>query len=68
MLPSGDSAMRAYWDIALDGAGIAKLYNKYDRGENMNVCYKYCTSHNYFTLCFEGAADKTDIAILKLAE
>lgn len=67
-LPSGDSTMRAYWDIALDGAGIAKLYNKYDRGENMNVCYKYCTSHNYFTLCFEGAADKADIAILKLAE
>ena len=65
-LPSGDAASRAYWDIALDGNGTATMYNKYDRGVDMNVCYKYCTSHNYFTLCFESAADKLDIAILRL--
>lgn len=67
-LPSGDGASRAYWDIMLDGNGTATLYNKYDRGVNMNVCYKYCTAHNYFTLCFENAADKLDIAILKLED
>lgn len=67
-LPSGDLASRAYWDIALDGNGTATLYNKYDRGVDMRVCYKYCTAHNYFALCFEGAPDKADIAILKLAD
>lgn len=67
-LPTGDLASRAYWDITVDGNGTAVLYNKYDRGVDMRVCYKYCTAHNYFTLCFEGAPDKADIAILKLAE
>ena len=67
-LPTGDSASRAYWDITVDGNGTAVLYNKYDRGVDMRVCYKYCTAHNYFALCFEGAPDKADIAILKLAD
>lgn len=66
-LPTGDLASRAYWDITVDGNGTAVLYNKYDRGVDMRVCYKYCTAHNYFALCFEGAPDKADIAILKLA-
>ena len=67
-LPTGDLASRAYWDITVDGNGTAVLYNKYDRGVDMRVCYKYCTAHNYFALCFEGAPDKDDIAILKLAD
>ncbi len=67
-LPTGDLASRAYWDITVDGNGAAVLYNKYDRGVDMRVCYKYCTAHNYFALCFEGAPDKADIAILKLAD
>ena len=67
-LPTGDLASRAYWDITVDGNGTAVLYNKYDRGVDMRVCYKYCTVHNYFALCFEGAPDKADIAILKLAD
>ena len=67
-LPTGDSASRAYWDITVDGNGTAVFYNKYDRGVDMRVCYKYCTAHNYFALCFEGAPDKADIAILKLAD
>lgn len=67
-LPAGDLASRAYWDITVDGNGTAVLYNKYDRGVDMRVCYKYCTAHNYFALCFEGAPDKADIAILKLAD
>lgn len=67
-LPTGDLASRAYWDITVDGNDTAVLYNKYDRGVDMRVCYKYCTSHNYFALCFEGAPDKVDIAILKLAD
>ena len=67
-LPTGDLASRAYWDITVDGNGTAVLYNKYDRGVDMRVCYKYCTAHNYFALCFEGAPDKIDIAILKLAD
>lgn len=67
-LPSGDGALRAYWDIALDGNGSATLYNKYDRGVEDNVCYKYCTSCNYFTLCLENAPNKVDVAILKLAD
>lgn len=67
-LPTGDLASRAYWDITVDGNGTAVLYNKYDRGVDMRVCYKYCTAHNYFALCFEGAPDKADIAILKLAD
>lgn len=67
-LPTGDLASRAYWDITVDGNGTAVLYNKYDRGVDMRVCYKYCTAHNYFALCFEGAPDKVDIAILKLAD
>lgn len=67
-LPTGDLALRAYWDITVDGNGTAVLYNKYDRGVDMRVCYKYCTAHNYFALCFEGAPDKADIAILKLAD
>ena len=67
-LPTGDLASRAYWDITVDGNGAAVLYNKYDRGVDMRVCYKYCTAHNYFALCFEGAPDKVDIAILKLAD
>jgi hypothetical protein len=67
-LPTGDLASRAYWDITVDGNGTAALYNKYDRGVDMRVCYKYCTAHNYFALCFEGAPDKADIAILKLAD
>ena len=67
-LPTGDLASRAYWDITVDGNGTAVLYNKYDRGVDMRVCYKYCTAHNYFALCFEGAPNKADIAILKLAD
>lgn len=67
-LPTGDLASRAYWDITVDGNGTAVFYNKYDRGVDMRVCYKYCTAHNYFALCFEGAPDKVDIAILKLAD
>lgn len=67
-LPTGDLASRAYWDITVDGNGTAVLYNKYDRGVDMRVCYKYCTAHNYFALCFEGAPDKADIAILKLVD
>lgn len=67
-LPTGDLASRAYWDITVDGNGTAVLYNKYDRGVDMRVCYKYCTAHNYFALCFEGAPDKANIAILKLAD
>jgi hypothetical protein len=67
-LPTGDLASRAYWDITVDGNGTAVLYNKYDRGVDMRVCYKYCTAHNYFALCFESAPDKADIAILKLAD
>ena len=67
-LPTGDLASRVYWDITVDGNGTAVLYNKYDRGVDMRVCYKYCTAHNYFALCFEGAPDKADIAILKLAD
>lgn len=58
---------RRYWDIELDGAGKAVIRNKYDRGVDMFPCYKYCTSHKYFTLCFEGGGeDKADIQILKL--
>ena len=67
-LPSGDSASRTYWDIVLDGNGVATLYNKYDRGVDMNVCYKYCTAHNYFALCMEDAPNKADVTILKLAD
>ena len=67
-LPSGDGELRAYWDIVLDGNGSATLYNLYDRDIDDNVCYKYCTSCNYFTLCVESAPDKADIAILKLME
>ena len=57
---------RRYWDIELDGEGKAVIRNKYDRGVGMFPCYKYCTSHGYFTLCFEGGSDKEDIQILKL--
>ena len=57
---------RRYWDIELDGQGSAVLRNKYDRGVGMFPCYKYCTSHQYFTLCFEGGEDKADITLLKL--
>lgn len=57
---------RRYWDIELDGEGKAVLRNKYDRGVGMFPCYKYCTAHSYFTLCFEGGSDKEDIQLLKL--
>lgn len=57
---------RRYWDIELDGTGKAVIRNKYDRGVDMFPCYKYCTSHGYFTLCFEGGRDKEDIQLLKL--
>ena len=57
---------RRYWDIELDGQGSAVLRNKYDRGVGMFPCYKYCTSHQYFTLCFEGGENKADITLLKL--
>ena len=57
---------RRYWDIELDGAGKAVIRNKYDRGVDMFPCYKYCTDHQYFTLCFEGGSGKEDIQILKL--
>ena len=67
-LPSGDGELRAYWDIVFDGNGSATLYNLYDRDIEDNVCYKYCTSCNYFTLCAESAPDKADVAILKLME
>ena len=67
-LPSGDGELRAYWDIVLDGEGVATLYNLYDRQIDDNVCYKYCTSCNYFTLCTESAPDKADISIMKLSE
>lgn len=67
-LPSGDGELRAYWDIALDGNGVATLYNLYDRGIEDNVCYKYCTACNYFTLCLEGAPNKADVMVLKLSE
>ena len=67
-LPSGDGASRTYWDIVFDGNGTAVLYNKYDREIDENVCYKYCTSHNYFTLCLENAPNKANISIMKLAD
>lgn len=67
-LPTGDGVLRAYWDIELDGNGVATLYNLYDREIDDNVCYKYCTSCNYFTLCTESAPDKADISIMKLSE
>ena len=67
-LPTGDGELRAYWDITLDGKGSATLYNLYDRDVDGNVCYKYCTSCNYFTLCMENASNKADIAIMKLME
>ncbi len=67
-LPTGDGELRAYWDITLDGNGSATLYNLYDRDVDGNVCYKYCTSCNYFTLCMENASNKADIAIMKLME
>ncbi|MBP3548003.1 MAG: hypothetical protein J6J64_04945 [Alistipes sp.] len=57
---------RRYWDIELDGTGKAVIRNKYDRDVDMFPCYKYCTSHNYFTLCFEGGSDKEDVQLLKL--
>lgn len=56
---------RRYWDIELDGTGKAVIRSKFDRGVDMFPCYKYCTSHEYFTLCFEGGQNKTDIQILK---
>lgn len=67
-LPTGTGELRAYWDIVLDGQGVATLYNLYDREIDDNVCYKYCTSCNYFTLCTESAPDKADISIMKLSE
>ena len=67
-LPTGSGEKRAYWDIVLDGQGVATLYNLYDREIDDNVCYKYCTSCNYFTLCTESAPDKADISIMKLSE
>ena len=67
-LPTGDGVLRAYWDIVLDGQGVATLYNKYDRDVEDNVCYKYCTACNYFTLCLEGAPDKANISLMKLSE
>ena len=57
---------RRYWDIELDGHGTAVLRNKFDRGVGMFPCYKYCTSHQYFTLCFDGGENKADITLLKL--
>lgn len=57
---------RRYWDIELDGAGKATIRSKYDREVDMFPCYRYCTAHEYFTLCFDGCADKEDISILKL--
>ena len=57
---------RRFWDIELDGEGSAVLRNKYDRGVGMFPCYKYCTTHQYFTLCFEGGENKADITLLKL--
>ena len=67
-LPTGDGVLRAYWDIVLDDEGVPTLYNLYDRDIDDNVCYKYCTSCNYFTLCTESAPDKADISIMKLSE
>ena len=67
-LPTVTGELRAYWDIVLDGQGVATLYNLYDREIDDNVCYKYCTSCNYFTLCTESAPDKADISIMKLSE
>ena len=52
--------------LELDGTGKAVIRNKYDRDVDMFPCYKYCTSHNYFTLCFEGGSDKEDVQLLKL--
>lgn len=63
---SAEQQPRRYWDIELDGIGKAVIRNKYDRGVDMFPCYKYCTQHNYFTLCFEGGADKEDVQLLKL--
>lgn len=65
---SSGQQSRRYWDIELDGTGKAILRNKYDRGVGMFPCYKYCTFHDYFTLCFEGGEDKEDIQLLKLVE
>ena len=68
-LPSGDGELRAYWDIIPEGNGLVTFYNKYVRtGIDMRAYYKYCTAHNYFTLCLDGAEDKADITLLKLAE
>ena len=71
VLPSvaeGYDQTRLHWDIVLDGQGQATLYNKYDRGSGERTCYKYCTAHNYFTLCTESATSKAEITILKLEE
>lgn len=58
---------RRYWDIEPDGQGKVVLRNKYDRGVGMFPCYKYCTFHDYFVLCFEGGGEsKEDIMLLKL--
>ncbi len=58
---------RRYWDIELDGAGKVVLRNKFDRGVGMFPCYKYCSVHGWFTLCFEGGdVEKLDISLLKL--
>ena len=71
VLPSvaeGYDQTRLHWDIVLDGQGQATLYNKYDRGMGERTCFKYCTAHNYFTLCKESATSKAEITILKLEE
>ena len=68
-LPTGTGELRAYWDILPDGNGNVSLYNKYVREDiGERAYYKYCTSHNYFTLCLAGAEDKAEVALLKYCE
>ena len=68
-LPTGDGELRAYWDIFPDGNGNVSLYNKYVRADiGERAYYKYCTAHNYFTLCLADAEDKAEVALLKYCE
>ncbi|MBQ8838648.1 MAG: hypothetical protein IJ005_04940 [Bacteroidales bacterium] len=58
---------RRYWDISVNSDGTAFLVNKYDRGNDKKSYYKFCTDHNWFTLCNEGEKFN-DIHILKLKD
>lgn len=64
---SDNQQPRRYWDINISSDGTAFLINKYDRGNDKKSYYKFCTEHDWFTLCNEGEMFK-DIKILKLTE